>query len=116
MSRRARKVFRATVIEGFGGLIFLMLVGAALPRLVDTGNMTAQEKDMTQQVQSVKPAVYMQDLTLPANGSPQSGQQSAAKDSSTAIQPQGLLDRIGWEHKIRVQPHVYLTDRRQPVE
>ena len=116
MSRRARKVFRATVIEGFGGLIFLMLVGAALPRLVDTGNMTAHEKDVTQQVQSVKPAVYMQDSTLSANGSPQTGQQSASKDSTTTIQPQALMDRLGWTQKNGVQPHVYLTDRRSAFE
>jgi hypothetical protein len=36
MYRRTKKVFRATIIEGFGGLCFLLIVAVTLPRLHDS--------------------------------------------------------------------------------
>lgn len=113
MSRRAKKVFRATVVEGFGGLIFLLLVGAALPRLVDTRNITAQE-NASQQVQTTQPAVNAENLPLSANDSQHTVLQPVAKVLSATVQPQAVWGQVGWGRNNRVQTptRVYLTDRR----
>ena len=117
MSRRARKVFRATVVEGFGGLIFLMLVAAALPRLVDTGDTSAQD-NAARQVPTAQPDLDPRKMPVPAITPPetfqQAVQQTVAANSAATAQPPTLWGGIGWEQNTRALPRtrVYLTDLR----